>query len=60
LRLDLHHAGSEEPIRVELPRGSSEHDKLKHGDRVYVRPINQRVFIEENAAMSDGASESTP
>ncbi|MGH8504305.1 MAG: sulfate/molybdate ABC transporter ATP-binding protein [Gammaproteobacteria bacterium] len=50
LRLDIRHAGSDELIRVEVPRGTTKHDKLKIGDRVYVRPLNQRVFVKGKAA----------
>jgi len=49
LRLDLHQPGYDELIRVEVPRGDPARDKLKQGDRVYVRPTNQRVFIKEAA-----------
>lgn len=49
LRLDLRHAGTDEPIHVEVPRGNPKHEKLKSGDLVYLRPIKHRVFIDENA-----------
>ena len=47
LRLDLHQPGYDDLIRVEIPRGDPARDKLKQGDRVYVRPLNQRVFVKE-------------
>jgi sulfate/thiosulfate transport system ATP-binding protein len=50
LRLDVRHADSDELIRVELPRGNAEHDGLKLGDRVYMRPTRQRVFLKEEKA----------
>ena len=49
LRLDLHQPGYDDLIRVEIPRGDPARDRLKQGDRVYVRPINQRVFVKEAA-----------
>jgi sulfate/thiosulfate transport system ATP-binding protein len=49
LRLDLRQDGTDEPIRVEVPRGNPAQEKLKSGDRVYLRPIKHRVFIDENA-----------
>lgn len=49
LRLDLRQDGTDEPIRVEMPRGNPAQEKLKSGDRVYLRPIKHRVFIDENA-----------
>lgn len=55
LRLDIRHAGSDELIRVDVPRGTPKYDRLKTGDRVYVRPLNQRVFIKEASRPSDGA-----
>jgi len=50
LRLDIRHVGADELIRVEVPRGTPKHDKLKTGDRVYVRPLKQRVFVKGKAA----------
>jgi sulfate transport system ATP-binding protein len=47
LRLDLRQDGTDEPIRVEVPRGNPAQEKLKSGDRVYLRPIKHRVFIDE-------------
>jgi sulfate transport system ATP-binding protein len=47
LRLDVRHTDSNQLIRVELPRGNPENDKLKRGDRVYLRPAMRRVFVEE-------------
>jgi sulfate/thiosulfate transport system ATP-binding protein len=49
LRLDVHCADTDEPMRIELRRGNAEHDGLKRGDRVYVRPIKERVFVERRA-----------
>ena len=46
LRLDVHCADTHEPIRIELRRGNAEHDGLKRGDRVCVRTIKERVFVE--------------
>jgi len=50
LRLDLQHPESKELIRVELLRGSSDCDDLRQGDRIYVRPIKQRIFIHKATA----------
>jgi sulfate transport system ATP-binding protein len=49
LRIDVRYADSDELIHVELPRGNPEHDRLKPGDRVYLRPLKQRVFVEEKS-----------
>jgi sulfate transport system ATP-binding protein len=51
LRVDVRHTGSDELIRVELPRGNADIEGLKPGDRVYMRPITQRVFIEEQGPL---------
>jgi sulfate transport system ATP-binding protein len=50
LRMDVCQANSSELIRVELPRGEAKHDGIKVGDRVYVRPTKQRIFIGKQEA----------
>jgi hypothetical protein len=49
LRLDVRHTESDELIRVEAPRGNPDHEKLKQGERVYIRPTKQRVFIKDES-----------
>lgn len=45
MRLDVHCTEADDPIRIELRRGNPALDGIKHGDRVYVRPMKQRMFI---------------
>ncbi|MCC5885678.1 MAG: sulfate ABC transporter ATP-binding protein [Gammaproteobacteria bacterium] len=50
LRLDTRLTATGEEVHVEIRRGHAEHDSLRQGDVVQLKPLNPRVFAPPSAA----------